>query len=739
MAALARSTSSIQKDLFHHNSIETDPGRLSYKQFSNAPSYISTELPESYIPEGSGQNVTNRQPDTSSVLSPRARKAPRYSHMALKGSDAIAEQRRHHKEKTREESLLKSPNPSAIALKALMGEDKPLSSARDGPFSAATSISEPVLTAAKATSAADSLNVSNDTHADSNSLSAVGGAVDAARAPTSITVNDAAVPAAITLEEATPVSATATSSQQGPSSDPTASAGDDNNSAARSFTFPPPLGAGQEHRGPSRGLSMPTAGYGHNSPRSSSVKRHKCPYCSTDFTRHHNLKSHLLTHSQEKPYECPTCGAKFRRLHDLKRHTKLHTGERPHTCPRCGRRFARGDALARHNKGQGGCPGRRSSFGDTEFAERRSPGENMVGILHQPVEDVDEDRRDIGSMGVERRRVFDSGQKHFSGRNHTMSDDTGAGDHGIYRPHSNTYPPLNSRLPGSDNRSLFPHSSHSNASPVPTAVLSKMESSSSSSINRREPGSMSMPSTQFGPGQASMFAHGGMTESPKPLSPGQAEVQHKLGVSETGSMQHSARSPSMPQQVPHAQHYVRPGTGSVTSPIGLHPPSGSPHPPQLPSLPGLEPTDLRSQMTNKLSNSQGSGSRDAGPGSNVLHQRSTGPSPTSNPGNLSGHGYGPSSAGSMRDTLGGGSAGCGSRDVDMWSYIRELETKFTRMQDEYENRVLRLHEEVGSLRSQLLQQHQQQQQQQQHHHQNQNQQQQSQPQPQPHQHQHKHH
>lgn len=56
-------------------------------------------------------------------------------------------------------------------------------------------------------------------------------------------------------------------------------------------------------------------------------KEHRCPYCSTSFNRHHNLKSHLLTHNQDKAYACGTCEARFRRSHDLKRHTKLHTGK----------------------------------------------------------------------------------------------------------------------------------------------------------------------------------------------------------------------------------------------------------------------------------------------------------------------------------------------------------------------------------------------------------------------------
>ncbi|MCJ1251064.1 hypothetical protein MMC30_008295 [Trapelia coarctata] len=42
----------------------------------------------------------------------------------------------------------------------------------------------------------------------------------------------------------------------------------------------------------------------HDEPESpqSSHKKHKCPNCSKSFTRYHNLKSHLLIHSQKRPY-----------------------------------------------------------------------------------------------------------------------------------------------------------------------------------------------------------------------------------------------------------------------------------------------------------------------------------------------------------------------------------------------------------------------------------------------------
>lgn len=81
----------------------------------------------------------------------------------------------------------------------------------------------------------------------------------------------------------------------------------------------------------------------------------KCPQCEHSFSRKHNLKSHLLIHSTEKPFHCSICTLKFRRLHDLKRHEKLHTGEKPHQCKNCGRKFSRLDALVRHNNSQTGC------------------------------------------------------------------------------------------------------------------------------------------------------------------------------------------------------------------------------------------------------------------------------------------------------------------------------------------------------------------------------------------------
>ncbi|KAI8885975.1 hypothetical protein K501DRAFT_178648 [Backusella circina FSU 941] len=100
----------------------------------------------------------------------------------------------------------------------------------------------------------------------------------------------------------------------------------------------------------------------HNSNRdsatlqspSSDSKPYPCPECHQTFSRPHNLKSHLTTHSSERPFQCDVCKHHFRRHHDLKRHQKLHTGERPYVCKNCYRSFARLDALNRHRRAEGG-------------------------------------------------------------------------------------------------------------------------------------------------------------------------------------------------------------------------------------------------------------------------------------------------------------------------------------------------------------------------------------------------
>ena len=677
------------------NPVTPKSGPTSVATFPNTPTSIaplsslsSVAGPTKFIQPISPRK-RRRSPEDSSVSSianislgklpapttPKLGLSPQISPRPLTAAAELADQKRRKELSERAQSKLTSPNPKSEALGALSGASgNGMSMLQDAPNSASTqrevaAAIAPTILIPEKDQEEGNMQISPVSVSSLTNVDGVGVATVTANGQQAISPRQLREDSGVQVDRSQHSSSTLQVDK-------------DDGHSNKALSYPGPLLSAQANDG-RRGMSLPgPSGFASDSSRSplSSNKKHKCPYCSTDFTRHHNLKSHLLTHSHEKPYLCQTCDSRFRRLHDLKRHTKLHTGEKPHVCPKCKRSFARGDALARHNKGQGGCAGRRSSvgsYGEERMFDGSSQGghggdEGMDGLVytgqasHEP-ENMDDDGENVD----DRRKSLPSIRRHEppSDPKHRPPQDNKS----TYQSRGpSTYPPVAVRQPAI-NGSLYPPSaSHGGGSSTSTSPGTQ-----NGTINQYPPGTSGSSSYQVG--GPSVFAHGGMTESPKPLSPA-GMPPHQSGHAELNI--HRNRSPSLTTQFQQHQYGRRTHNRVTPPPIGLPPPmstaahSNAPH---LPSLPGLTPPDPRFTL-----HSQTAGPSHAPSLSQASHSGpATSSSYPSQQGGLSSHSNSHSSHGTQPH-------GSGERanlpyaqgDDRLWAYVRSLESKIDRLQEE---------------------------------------------------------
>lgn len=109
----------------------------------------------------------------------------------------------------------------------------------------------------------------------------------------------------------------------------------------------------------------------------SGEKPYQCSICQKSFTQAANLTAHLRTHSGEKPFKCPVCSRGFSQSSSVTTHMRTHSGDRPYKCNVCGKGFADSSTLTKHYRTHTGEKPYQCKICDARFSQSGNLNRHM--------------------------------------------------------------------------------------------------------------------------------------------------------------------------------------------------------------------------------------------------------------------------------------------------------------------------------------------------------------------------